>query len=110
MAPRYKLQCSIVHNSSSVTHGTRMFIEQLADGRTAWATRWNDLVLKHASDLGGYEILSEAQLSVCRRALRLSASWSPWKAACRPANPSTLSFMEGLQDACVDCSRGRRHG
>ena len=45
-----------------------MFIDPLADGRTAWAKRWNDLVLTHASDLGGYETLSEAQISICRRA------------------------------------------
>jgi len=39
----------------------------IGDGRTVWARRWNDLVLMHASDLGGYDMLSEAQLSICRR-------------------------------------------
>src|SRR5262252_2213952 len=67
MSPR-PLQRRINHNSSLVTKGKRMFVEQLADGRTAWARRWNDLVLLHASDLGGYETLSEAQISICKRA------------------------------------------
>jgi hypothetical protein len=48
-----------------------MFVEQLGDARTAWARRWSDLIFAHASDLGGPEILSEAQLSICRRAAAL---------------------------------------
>jgi hypothetical protein len=43
-----------------------MFVD-FGDGRTAWAKRWNDLVLMHTSDLGGYETLSEAQISICKR-------------------------------------------
>jgi hypothetical protein len=54
-----------------VTKGTRMFVDPLADGRSAWARRWNDLVLMHASDLGGYETLSEAQISICKRVATL---------------------------------------
>src|SRR5262245_14893200 len=61
------LQRQIGHNSSQVTKGKRMFVE-LGDPRSAWARRWNDLVLTHANDLGGYETLSEAQISICRRA------------------------------------------
>jgi hypothetical protein len=58
---------SVHHLSSRVTKGKQMFVE-LGDARSAWARRWNDLVLMHANDLGGYEMLSEAQLSICRRA------------------------------------------
>ena len=43
----------------------------IGDGRTVWARRWNDLVLAHASDLGGYEMLSEAQISICKRVATL---------------------------------------
>lgn len=68
MAPRYRLQHSLSRKPSSVTNGTRMFVDPLADGRTVWARRWNDLVLTHANDLGGFDMLSEAQLSICRRA------------------------------------------
>jgi hypothetical protein len=55
------------NNSSSVITGKRMFVN-LGDARSAWAKRWADLITAHASDLGGPEVLSEAQLSICRRA------------------------------------------
>ena len=71
MAPRYQLQRTIGHNSSPVTKGRRMFVDELADGRSAWARRWNDLVLMHAADLGGYDMLSEAQISICKRVATL---------------------------------------
>src|SRR5262249_37786214 len=61
-----QLQRRINHNSSLVTKGKRMFVD-LGDGRSAWARRWNDLVVTHASDLGGYQTLSEAQISICKR-------------------------------------------
>ena len=47
-----------------------MFVE-LGDARTVWARRWADLILAHANDLGGLEMLSEAQISICRRAAAL---------------------------------------
>jgi len=79
MAPRYRLQHSIGRKSSSVTTGTRMFIDQRADGRSAWAKRWNDLVLRHASDLGGYGTLSEAEISICKRAATLETQLEKWE-------------------------------
>jgi hypothetical protein len=65
--PIYPLRRTIGHNSSPVTKGTRMFVDPLADGRSAWARRWNDLILMHAADLGGLDMLSEAQISICKR-------------------------------------------
>jgi hypothetical protein len=52
---------------SKVTGGRNMFVE-IGDGRSPWARRWNDLIFAHISDLGGSETLSEAQISLCRRA------------------------------------------
>ncbi len=52
---------------SKVTTGRNVFVEG-GDGRSAWAKRWNDLIFAHANDLGGPEVLSEAQISICRRA------------------------------------------
>src|SRR5262245_19089361 len=43
-----------------------MFAEG-GDGRSAWGRRWRDLCLSHAKDLGGPELLSEAQVSVIKR-------------------------------------------
>jgi hypothetical protein len=67
----HRLQRRIGHNSSQVTKNLRMFVDPHADGRSMWARRWNDLVLMHANDLGGFDMLSEAQLSICKRAAAL---------------------------------------
>jgi hypothetical protein len=55
-------------NRSAVTNGRRLFIE--GDARSPWARRWKDLVELHAGDLspGGIDLLSEAQLSLIKRA------------------------------------------
>jgi hypothetical protein len=58
-------------NSSPVTKGMRLFVDPAANGRSAWARRWNDLVILHVNDLGGFGAVSEAQLSICRRASAL---------------------------------------
>jgi hypothetical protein len=54
---------------SKVTNGRMAFVE--GDGRSPWSRRWSDLVFAHACDLGGPEGLSEAQVSICRRASAL---------------------------------------
>ena len=51
---------------SAVTNGTRAFIE--GDGNSPWYRRCKDLAAAHISDLGGPSILSQAQMSLCRRA------------------------------------------
>ena len=51
---------------SRVTNGRSMFVD--GDGNSAWTRRFKDLVANHASDLGGGELLSEAQVSLIRRA------------------------------------------
>ena len=43
-----------------------MFVE--GDGRSPWSRRYRDLIAGHVSDLGGSEALSEAQMSLVRRA------------------------------------------
>jgi hypothetical protein len=57
------------HNrrASRVTTGRNLFVEG-GDGRSAWALRWKDLILAHVADLGGPKLLSEAQISIIRRA------------------------------------------
>jgi hypothetical protein len=55
-----------VQNRSAVTNRKRLFVE--GDGRSPWARRWRDLVELHAGDLGGIDVLSEAQFSLIKRA------------------------------------------
>ena len=54
---------------SAVTSGRRLLIG--GNPNSAWARRYRDLVAGHASDLGGRSELSEAELSLIRRAAAL---------------------------------------
>ena len=52
---------------SAVTSGRQLFIE--GDPHSAWSRRYHDLVVGHCNDIGpGPDLLSEAQLSLIRRA------------------------------------------
>jgi hypothetical protein len=51
---------------SRVSNGKSYFIE--ADARGAWSRRWRDLLGEIAADLGGVDLLSEAQRQLIRRA------------------------------------------
>ena len=51
---------------SAITSGRKLFVE--GDPNSAWSRRYHDLVVGHISDLGGRDLLSEAQLSLIRRA------------------------------------------
>ena len=51
---------------SRVTNGTSLFLAEV-DGRTAWPRRFRDLIELHAADLGGGDLLSEAERSLLRR-------------------------------------------
>jgi hypothetical protein len=49
----------------ALDHG-KMFVT--GDPNSAWSRRYHDLVVRHIGDLGGKDVLSEAQLSLIRRA------------------------------------------
>jgi hypothetical protein len=51
---------------SAVTSGRQLFIA--GNPNSAWSRRFHDLVVGHVSDLGGADLLSEAQFSLIRRA------------------------------------------
>jgi hypothetical protein len=51
---------------SAVTSGRQLFIS--GDPNSAWSRRYHDLVVGHCNDLGGSDVLSDAQLSLIRRA------------------------------------------
>jgi hypothetical protein len=51
---------------SHATSGRRVFVE--GDGNSRWARRYRDLIAAHCQDMGGTDLLSEAQLSLIRRA------------------------------------------
>jgi hypothetical protein len=51
---------------SAVTNGRRLFVE--GHGNSAWSRRYRDLIAGHVSDMGGRGQLSEAQISLIKRA------------------------------------------
>src|SRR6516164_9825968 len=51
---------------SAVTNGRRLYVN--GDGNSAWSRRYRDLVQGHVADMGGRDLLSEAQLSLIKRA------------------------------------------
>jgi hypothetical protein len=55
---------------SKVTNGRRVFAVG-GDGRGAWTRRWKDIVELHVADAGGRDHMTEAMLSLCRRAATL---------------------------------------
>jgi hypothetical protein len=57
-------------SQSAVTSGRRLLTG--GDPNSAWSRRYFDLVSRHISDLGGKDMLSEAQVSLIRRAAALS--------------------------------------
>jgi hypothetical protein len=54
---------------SRVTTGRKVFVE--GDGNSRWARRYRDLIAAHCQDLGGVDLLSEAQISLIKRASTL---------------------------------------
>jgi hypothetical protein len=54
---------------SAVTNGSRPFL--IGDSNSAWTRRWKDLVVGHTNDKGGADYLSEAQISLIKRASAL---------------------------------------
>jgi hypothetical protein len=61
-----RISCRPSKVRSSVTNGYRAFIR--GDGNSSWYRRMKDIAEMHADDLGAREDLSQAQLSLCRRA------------------------------------------
>ncbi len=70
---------------SAVTNGHRLFVQ--GDGNSPWTRRYKDLIHEHADDLGGADHLSQAQLSLIRRAATISVQ---------------LEAMEGLLSQGAD--------
>jgi len=64
---------------SRVSNGRALFAEG-GDGRSAWARRWRDVLWQHMADLGGEDLLSEAQKSLCRRLATLAVQLEQYEA------------------------------
>jgi hypothetical protein len=107
--PTRELQRRVGHNSSQVTKGRRMFVDPLADGRSVWARRWNDLVVTHANDLGGFDMLSEAQLSICRRASAIECELESMEGRMSASQPIDIAIYARLTGVFGSLARAGRH-
>lgn len=58
-------------NRSRVTTGRSLFLTGSCDGRSAVGRRFRDLFELHQSDIGGEDVVTEAQRQLCRRAAAL---------------------------------------
>jgi hypothetical protein len=54
---------------SAVTSGRKLFVN--GDPNSAWARRFHDLIVGHVVDAGGRDMISEAHLSLIKRAAAL---------------------------------------
>jgi hypothetical protein len=57
---------------SRVTNGSSLFAR--GNGRSTWARRFKDVFEAHVRDLGGVGAVSQAQVSLCRRAATLTVA------------------------------------
>jgi hypothetical protein len=73
---------------SAVTSGRRLFVQ--GDPNSAWSRRYHDLVVGHINDLGGRDLLSEAQLSLIRRAASIECELERLDAALSIGQPVSL--------------------
>ena len=64
-----RLEPSLASTRSAVTNGTMLFAD--IDHRSSWMRRLRDLIAAHTSDLGGHDLLSEAERVLVRRASML---------------------------------------
>jgi hypothetical protein len=65
---------------------------------SAWARRYRDLVAGHASDLGGRSELSEAELSLIRRAAALECELEAMEARMSAGDQVNLELFGRLTD------------
>ena len=81
---------------SAVTSGRRLLIG--GNPNSAWARRYRDLVAGHASDLGGRSELSEAELSLIRRAAALECELEAMEARMSAGDQVNLELFGRLTD------------
>jgi hypothetical protein len=94
--PRRRLEPSLAAARAAVSNGKGMIPD--IDNRSAWARRLRDLVNDSVSDLGGYEMVSNAELILIRRAamlaLQLELIESGWAQNGGEASPTQLDSYQ----------------
>ena len=84
---------------SAVTTGRKQFLA--GDGSSPWGRRWRDLVSMHIADMGGEDMLSQAQISLAQRAACLEVECEKFEG----------QLSEGTEidlDMCMRCANALR--
>jgi len=79
---------------SAVTNGTRLLTD--GDNRGPWARRMKDVIDLHISDLGGWDVVSEAEKSILRRVATLTIELERLEAkfSTRPPTDTDLNMYQ----------------
>jgi small ligand-binding sensory domain FIST len=91
---------------SRVSNGTKLFAAAVADGRSAWARRYRDLLSTHISDAGGEAVVTGAEIAIIRRATRIEVEMEMADAAA--AAKGTAASAEELYLYCTGSNSMRR--
>jgi hypothetical protein len=83
--------------TSRVTNGSKLFLPGV-DGRSAIARRARDIFDAICSDLGGHDILSEAQTQLVRRASMISIECEQMESRSAAGEPIDLDLFGKLTD------------
>jgi hypothetical protein len=80
----------VTNGASGTRRGSKLFAKAVADGRSGWSRRLRDLIALHVSDLGGENIVSTAEHSLCRRiaAITTELEWIERKFALSRNGPA----------------------
>lgn len=91
------------HARSRVTNGTRMFLRVPGDNRSAVARRTRDIFDQLCADLGGWDLLSEAQLQLARRCALISIKCEEIEADAVVGDDIDLELYGKLTDRLGRC-------
>ncbi|SIO49705.1 hypothetical protein SAMN05443247_06524 [Bradyrhizobium erythrophlei] len=69
-------QVADVRHRSRITNGA-LFARVIQNGRSGWSRRLQDLLALHIADLGGPDVISAGERSICRRiaAITVELEW-----------------------------------
>jgi hypothetical protein len=97
--PRHRRAFDVqsLQNRSRVTNGRKLFLPGV-DGRSALARRARDIAAAIASDLGGHDHLSEAQMQLVRRATLIAVSCEQMEAKAAAGEQIDLDLFGKLTD------------
>jgi len=82
-------------NKSRVSNGSAILSD--VDGRSVWVRRFRDVIESHVADLGGGQVVSEAERSIVRRAAALTVELERLESQFATAGEATPDALDLYQ-------------